>query len=53
MELSQFNLEYHPRIAIKAQALADFVVECSFSEADDSLESAEAPAKAVVTLQQQ
>ena len=27
IELSQFDIEYHPRAAIKAQALADFIVE--------------------------
>ena len=27
IELSQFNIEYHPRTVIKAQALADFIVE--------------------------
>ena len=27
IELSQFDIEYHPRIAIKAQALADFITE--------------------------
>ena len=30
VELSQFNIEYEPRKAIKAQALSDFIVECSF-----------------------
>lgn len=34
VELSQFVLEYHPRIVIKGQALANFVVECSFTEPD-------------------
>lgn len=32
IKLTQFALEYHPRTAIKGQALANFVVECSFSE---------------------
>ena len=27
IELSQFDIEYHPRTAIKAQALVDFIVE--------------------------
>ncbi|XP_075658902.1 uncharacterized protein LOC142628746 [Castanea sativa] len=27
IELSQFNIEYHPRTAIKAQALVDFISE--------------------------
>ena len=30
VELSQFNISYEPRKAIKAQALSDFIVECSF-----------------------
>ena len=33
IKLSQFNIEYHPRIAIKAQALTDFIVE--FTIPDD------------------
>ena len=27
IELSQFDVEYYPRTAIKAQALADFIAE--------------------------
>ena len=27
IKLSQFEVEYHPRIAINAQALADFIAE--------------------------
>ena len=27
IELSQFDIEYHPRIAIKAQVLVDFIAE--------------------------
>ena len=27
IELSQFDIEYYPRTAIKAQALADFIAE--------------------------
>ena len=37
VELSQFNVDYRPRMAIKAQALADFVAE--FTIADQDLES--------------
>ena len=33
IELSQFDIEYRPRIAIKAQALANFIVE--FTVLDD------------------
>lgn len=36
MKLSQYILEYYPCIAIKGQALADFVVECSFFESNSS-----------------
>ncbi|XP_074362316.1 uncharacterized protein LOC141702547 [Apium graveolens] len=34
MELSQFNLSFIPMSAIKAQALADFIIECNFPEED-------------------
>ena len=34
IELSQFDIEYHPRTAIKAQALADFIVEFTFPDED-------------------
>ena len=29
IELGEFDIKYKPRTAIKAQALADFVVECT------------------------
>ncbi|XP_074323151.1 uncharacterized protein LOC141660087 [Apium graveolens] len=32
IELSQFNIKFIPRTTIKAQALAEFVVECTFPE---------------------
>ncbi|XP_074351331.1 uncharacterized protein LOC141690425 [Apium graveolens] len=32
VELSQFNLSFFPRTTIKAQALADFIIECNFPE---------------------
>ncbi|XP_074346833.1 uncharacterized protein LOC141685638 [Apium graveolens] len=32
VELSQFNLSFVPRTTIKAQALADFIIECNFPE---------------------
>ena len=32
IELSQFDIEYHPKTAIKAQALADFIVEFTFPD---------------------
>ena len=34
IELSQFDIEYHPRTAIKAQALVDFIVEFTFPDED-------------------
>ena len=41
IELSQFNIEYHPKIAIKAQALADFIAEFIMSDEDGALDEAE------------
>ena len=35
IELSQFDIEYHPRTAIKAQALADFIVEFTLPDKDN------------------
>ncbi|XP_075645776.1 uncharacterized protein LOC142616909 [Castanea sativa] len=35
IELTQFDIEYHPRTAIKAQALVDFIAEFTLPE-DDS-----------------
>ncbi|XP_056697934.1 uncharacterized protein [Spinacia oleracea] len=35
-ELSEFSIKYHPRITIKAQALADFLAECSYQEMLDN-----------------
>ncbi|OMO89413.1 Integrase, catalytic core [Corchorus capsularis] len=32
VELSEFGIEYQPRRAIKAQPLADFVAECTFTD---------------------
>ena len=34
IELSQFDIEYHFRTAIKAQALADFIVEFTIPDED-------------------
>ena len=31
IELGEFDIRYKPRMAIKAQALADFVVECTIT----------------------
>ena len=35
-ELTEFSISYRPRAAIKAQALADFLAECSYQEVLDS-----------------
>ena len=35
IELSQFDIEYHPRTAIKAQALVDFIAEFTLSNEDN------------------
>ena len=34
IELNQFDIEYHPRTAIKAQALADFIAKCTIPDED-------------------
>ena len=34
IELSQFNIEYHPRTTIKAQVLADFIGELTLPDED-------------------
>ena len=41
IELSQFDKEYLPRIAIKAQALADFIAEFTFPNEDNPTDKAE------------
>jgi hypothetical protein len=38
VELSEFDVEYHPRQAIKAQALADFIAEFTLTEEEPSEE---------------
>ena len=35
IKLSQFDIEYHPRAAIKAQALEDFIAEFTFPDEDN------------------
>ena len=34
VDLSEFDLQYHPRPTIKSQILANFVVECTLPEED-------------------
>ena len=41
IELSQFDIEYLPRTAIKAQALADFIAEFTFPNEDKPTNEAE------------
>ena len=43
IELSEFDVVYRPRPAIKAQALADFIVETSFREPIRELVDPEQP----------
>ena len=41
IELSEFNIEYRPRQAIKAQALADFIAEFTAAGKEPSQEKSE------------
>ena len=41
IKLSQFDIEYHPRTAIKAQALADFIIEFTLSDEENPTPEAE------------
>ena len=41
IELSQFDIKYHPRTAIKAQALADFIADFTFSDENNLTNEAE------------
>ncbi len=41
VELSEFDIEYRPRQAIKAQALADFIAEFTVAEEEPSEEGPE------------
>ena len=36
IELCQFDIEYHPRTVIKAQALADFIAEFTIPDEDEA-----------------
>ena len=36
IELSKYGLEFRPRKSIKAQTLADFVVECTFQKPQET-----------------
>ena len=41
IELSQFDIEYHPRTAIKVQALADFIAEFTLPDEDNLTDGVE------------
>ena len=41
IELSQFDIEYHPRTVIKAQVLADFITKFTFPNKDSLTNEAE------------
>ena len=41
IELSQFDIEYHSRIAIKAQVLADFIAKFAFTDEENPNHKAE------------
>ncbi|XP_075656168.1 uncharacterized protein LOC142626249 [Castanea sativa] len=41
IELRQFDIKYHPRTAIKAQALADFIAKFTIPEEDGALDEGE------------
>ena len=41
IKLNQFDIKYLPRTAIKAQALADFITEFTFSDEDNLTNKAE------------
>ena len=41
IELSQFDIKYHPRIAIKAQALANFIAEFTIPDEEGAIDKVE------------
>ena len=41
IELSQFNIKYHPKTAIKAQALAHFIAEITILDEDGAPDEVE------------
>ncbi|KAK3012931.1 hypothetical protein RJ639_008583 [Escallonia herrerae] len=43
VELGEFDIQYNPRTAVKAQALADFIVECTLPEDPPQLIISEVP----------
>ncbi|XP_074328318.1 uncharacterized protein LOC141666223 [Apium graveolens] len=49
IELSQFNIKFIPRTTIKAQALAEFVMECTFPETPETPETSSKGKKSLTT----
>ena len=41
IELSQFNIEYHPKTVIKAQVLTDFIAEFTIPKDDNAINKTE------------
>lgn len=41
LELSQYHIDFSPRKIIQSQALANFLVECSFPKVPDDIKSQE------------
>lgn len=39
--LSEYDIQYKPRTAIKAHALADFIVEASYEEEEEEVKEKE------------
>ncbi|XP_077232629.1 uncharacterized protein LOC143869981 [Tasmannia lanceolata] len=52
VELSEFDIKYLPRPAIKAQVLADFITECTVPDSDPGSEAAP-PLEAEPVIQEQ
>ena len=41
IKLTQFNIKYHPRLAIKVQTLANFIAEFTVLDKDEALDEVE------------
>ena len=50
IELGQFNTEYRPRVAVKAQVLADFIVEFTCPHKEEKLQLYLAVSNTAVSL---
>lgn len=49
VELSEFDIDYHPQGAIKGQAMADFIAECTHMSKGEVQEQKEQPGEAEAT----